>query len=115
MDLCEVFVKRRIYRDNTDHEVSDEVLNKVIEAAFKASTNDHLQQMEFVVMRGRENSAKIVAPLDDGVEASTDFFFPLTESLLPSGLAVTAIISKGWNQLPLKAGSKPITSNCRAR
>ena len=106
MDLCEVFVKRRIYRDNTDHEVSDEVLNKVIEAAFKASTNDHLQQMEFVVMRGRENIAKIVAPLDDGVEASTDFFFPLTESLLPSGLAVTAIISKGWNQLPLKAGSK---------
>lgn len=38
-------------------EVSDEILRKVIGAAFKAPTNDHLRQLEFVVVRGGEYAA----------------------------------------------------------
>ena len=63
MDLYDVLRKRRTYRDFSDREVSDEILRRVIGAAFKALTNDHLRQLEFVVVRGRENIAKTVAPL----------------------------------------------------
>ena len=63
MDFYEVLEKRRTYRDFSDREVSDEILKRVIGAAFKAPTNDHLRQLEFVVVRGRENIAKIIAPL----------------------------------------------------
>ena len=63
MELYEVLEKRRTYRDYSDREVSDEILKRVIGAAFKAPTNDHLRQFEFIVVRGRENIAKIIEPL----------------------------------------------------
>ena len=61
MDLYEVLEKRRTYRDFNDEKVSDEILNRVISAAFKAPTNDHLRQLEFVVVRGKEDIAKVIA------------------------------------------------------
>ena len=69
MELYEVLEKRRTYRDFSDREVSDEILKRVIGAAFKAPTNDHLRQLEFVVVRGRENIAKIIAPLAKNMAA----------------------------------------------
>lgn len=68
MDFYEVLEKRRTYRDFSDREVSDEILHRIIKAAFKAPTNDHLRQLEFVVVRGRENIAKIIAPLSKNME-----------------------------------------------
>ncbi len=76
MELYEVFDKRRTYRDYTDREVSDVILNRVIESAFKAPTNDHLRQLEFVVVRGKENIAKVIAPLAKNLE---DFKFLVYE------------------------------------
>ena len=38
----------------SNKEVTDEVLEKVLSAAFKAPTNDHLRQFEFIVVRGRK-------------------------------------------------------------
>ena len=69
MEFYEVLEKRRTYRDYSDREVSDEILKRVIAAAFKAPTNDHLRQLEFVVMRGRENIAPIIAPLAKNMAA----------------------------------------------
>lgn len=69
MEFDKVLEKRRTYRDYSDREVSDEILNKVIEAAFKAPTNDHLRQLEFVVVRGRDNISKVIAPLAKNMEA----------------------------------------------
>lgn len=63
MDFYEVLERRRTYRDFSDRKVSDEVLKRVICSAFKAPTNDHLRQLEFVVVRSRENTSKVVAPL----------------------------------------------------
>lgn len=68
MDFYEVLAKRRTIRDFSDREVSDEVLEKVIGAAFKAPTNDHLRQFEFVVVRGRENISRLVAPVAENTE-----------------------------------------------
>lgn len=63
MELYEALEKRRTYRDFSDREVSGEILGRVIGAAFKAPTNDHLRQLEFVVVRGREKIAEVIAPL----------------------------------------------------
>lgn len=68
MDFYEVLEKRRTVRDFSDREVTDEVLKRILSAAFKAPTNDHLRQFEFVVVRGRENIARIVAPVTENTE-----------------------------------------------
>lgn len=80
MELNEVLEKRRTYRDYSDREVSDEILNKVISAAFKAPTNDHLRQLEFVVIRGKENIAKVIAPLAKNMAAFKDLVFEVDET-----------------------------------
>lgn len=63
MDFYQILEKRRTIRDFSDKEVTDEVLKKVLSAAFKAPTNDHLRQFEFVVVRGQENIARLVSPV----------------------------------------------------
>lgn len=80
MDLYEVLEKRRTYRDFSDREVSDEILKKVICAAFKAPTNDHLRQLEFVVVRGHENIAKVIAPLVKNMAAFKELVFEVDDS-----------------------------------
>lgn len=80
MDFYEVLEKRRTYRDFSDREVSDEILKRVIGAAFKAPTNDHLRQLEFVVVRGRENIAKIIAPLAKNMAAFKELVAEIDES-----------------------------------
>lgn len=72
MELYEALEKRRTYRDFSDREVSDEILERVIGAAFNAPTNDHLRQLEFIVVRGRENIAKVIAPLVKNMAAFKD-------------------------------------------
>ena len=37
-------------------------------AAFKAPTNDHLRQFEFVVVRGQENIARLISPVAENTE-----------------------------------------------
>lgn len=80
MDFYEVLERRRTYRDFSDREVSDEVLKRVIGSAFKAPTNDHLRQLEFVVVRSRENIAKVVAPLAKNMAAFKELVFEVDET-----------------------------------
>lgn len=80
MEFNEVLERRRTYRDYSHREVSDEILDKVISAAFKAPTNDHLRQFEFVVVRGRENIAKVISPLAKNMAAFKDLVFEVDDS-----------------------------------
>ena len=80
MELYEVLEKRRTYRDFSNREVSDEILNRIISAAFKAPTNDHLRQLEFVVVRGRENIANVITPLAKNMEAFKKLVAEVDES-----------------------------------
>lgn len=63
MEFYETLDRRRTYRDYSDREVSDETLMRIINAAFKAPTNDHLRQLEFVVVRSQRDIARVIAPL----------------------------------------------------
>lgn len=80
MELYETLEKRRTYRDYSDREVSDETLRKIIGAAFKAPTNDHLRQLEFVVVRGNKNIARIISPLAKNMEAFETLVAEVDES-----------------------------------
>jgi nitroreductase len=80
MDFYEVLEKRRTYRDFSDREVSDEILKRVIGTAFKAPTNDHLRQLEFIVVRGRENIAKVIAPLAKNMATFKELVAEVDES-----------------------------------
>lgn len=80
MEFYEVLDKRRTYRDFSDREVSDELLKRVIGAAFKAPTSDHLRQLEFVVVRGHENIAKVIAPLAKNMAAFKKLVAEVDES-----------------------------------
>lgn len=70
MEFYEVLAKRRTIRDFTNKEVSDELLQKILGAAFKAPSNDHLHQLEFVVVRGHEKIMEVISP----VSANTQKF-----------------------------------------
>ena len=65
MDFYEVLEKRRTIRDFSSRKVSEEIVEKVLSAAFKAPTNDHLRQFEFIVIRGRENIARLISPVTE--------------------------------------------------
>ena len=80
MNFYEVLEKRRTYRDFSGREVNDGILRKVIGAAFKAPTNDHLRQLEFVVVRGHENIAKVIAPLAKNMAAFRELVAEVDES-----------------------------------
>lgn len=80
MDLYDVLEKRRTYRDYSNREVSDEILRRVIEAAFRAPTNDHLRQLEFIVVRGRENIANVIAPLVKNMAAFKELVFEVDDT-----------------------------------
>ncbi len=69
MDFYEVLERRRTIRDFSGREVDDKILEKVLNAAFKAPSNDHLRQFEFVVVRGRENIARLVSPVMENTQA----------------------------------------------
>ena len=70
MEFYEVLERRRTIRDFSDKIVTDEVLEKILSAAFKAPTNDHLRQFEFIVVRGRENIARLVAPVTENTRTA---------------------------------------------
>lgn len=80
MELYETLEKRRTYRDYTDREISDETLKRIIGAAFKAPTNDHLRQLEFVVIRGQQNIYKVIAPLAKNMAAFEQLVSEVDES-----------------------------------
>lgn len=65
MEFYQVLEKRRTVRDFSDRKVDDEVLKRILGAAFKAPTNDHLRQFEFVVVRGARKDRRIISPVSE--------------------------------------------------
>ena len=104
MELYDVLEKRRTYRDFSDREVSDEILKRVIGAAFKAPTNDHLRQLEFVVVRGRENIAKVVAPLAKNMAAFKKLVAEVDESDDKDKMAMFADVLPKQQRILMQSG-----------
>ena len=106
MDFYQVLEKRRTIRDFSSKEVTNETLEKVLSAAFKAPTNDHLHQLEFIVVRGQENIARLISPVAEN-----------TRNIQQSGLeAAATVMDKDEHAMFVDALPKQqrmlIQSNC---
>lgn len=104
MELYETFEKRRTYRDYTDRRVNDEALRRIIAAAFKAPTNDHLGQLEFVVIRDRKDIAKTIAPLAKNMAAFEALVSEVDESGDPDKMAMFADALPKQQKMLLQSG-----------
>lgn len=104
MELYEVLEKRRTYRDFSNREVNDGILNRIISAAFKAPTNDHLRQLEFVVVRGRESIAHVISPLAKNMEAFRKLVAEVDESDDKDKMAMFADASPKQQKMLMESG-----------
>ena len=95
MDFYEVLEKRRTYRDFSDREVSDEILKRVIGAAFKAPTNDALPKQQKMLMQSslliipffRQQTQPLLKPAE---QSSLNYFASAWCALENMLLAATA-------------------------
>lgn len=60
MEFYEVVNQRRTIRDFTDKEIPEETIKKIIGAAIKAPTNNHLREVEFVVIRSKDAIEEVI-------------------------------------------------------
>lgn len=68
MELYEAIYKRRIVRDFKDKSVSDEILEKIINAGLQAPTHDHLRNWEFVILKDKKDKENALQFIKKGVE-----------------------------------------------
>ncbi len=60
MDFYEVIDKRRTIRDFENEAIPDEVLERIIGAALKAPTNDHMRDWHYIIIKDKETVAKLL-------------------------------------------------------
>lgn len=60
MDFYEVVEKRRTVRDFEDEIIPDKVIERIIGAALKAPTNDHMRDWHYIVIKDKETVAKLL-------------------------------------------------------
>ena len=68
MDLYEAIYNRRIVRDFEDKSVSDDIIEKIIDAGLQAPTHDHLRNWEFVVIKDNTDKESVLQFIRKGVE-----------------------------------------------
>ena len=68
MDLYEAIYNRRIVRDFEDKSVSDDIIEKIIDAGLQAPTHDHLRNWEFVVIKDDKDKESVLQFIRKGVE-----------------------------------------------
>jgi nitroreductase len=68
MELYETIDKRRTIRDFEERMVPQEVLERILEAGLKAPNGNHLRDIHYVVIRGKEEIGKITAMVGVGAD-----------------------------------------------
>ena len=131
MKLYEAINSRRTVREFEDEPIATEVLERIIESAFKAPTNDHMRDWHFIIVRDKNVTEKLLDIIpkgisDDDMEAflfltkpksNKDTFDEITKMLdergVKAGLNVSnikAMIIKGIYDREIKIASaiKPV-------
>lgn len=67
MEFYEVVEKRRTIRDFENEEIPQAVVERIISAAMKAPTNDHMRDWHFIVIRDKETVAKLLDIIPKGI------------------------------------------------
>lgn len=67
MEFYEAVEKRRTIRDFENEEIPQAVVERIIAAALKAPTNDHMRDWHFIVIRDKETVAKLLDIIPKGI------------------------------------------------
>lgn len=67
MDFYEVVEKRRTIRDFENKEIPQTAVERIIAAALKAPTNDHMRDWHYIVIRDKETVAKLLDIIPKGI------------------------------------------------
>ena len=68
MEVYNAIYSRRIVRDFKDMPVSDEVLERIINAGLQAPTHDHLRNWEFVIIKDKQDKENALQFVKQGIE-----------------------------------------------
>ena len=60
MDFFETVSRRRTIRDFENYNIDDKIIEKIIRAAFKAPTNDHMRDWHFIVITDKTIVYKLI-------------------------------------------------------
>lgn len=67
MDFYKAVEKRRTIRDFENEEIPQAVVERIIAAALKAPTNDHMRDWHYIVIRDKETVAKLLDIIPKGI------------------------------------------------
>ena len=67
MDFYETIEKRRTIRDFAPADIPEDVIERIISAAMKAPTNDHMRDWHYIVVKDREVAAKLLDIVPKGI------------------------------------------------
>ena len=67
MEFYKVIEKRRTIREFEAEEISDTVIERIISAAMKAPTNDHMRDWHFIIVRDRNVVVKLLDAIPKGI------------------------------------------------
>ncbi len=60
MEFYEAIEKRRTVRDFENEPISDDIIERIIGAALKAPTNDHMRDWHYIIIRDKETVVKLL-------------------------------------------------------
>ncbi len=72
MELYEAIYARRITRDFKDKTISDDIIEKIINAGLQAPTHDHLRNWEFVILQNKKDKEKALQFVKTGIAPTLD-------------------------------------------
>ena len=84
MELYDAIYKRRIIRDFTDQTISEDILEKIINAGLQAPTHDHLRNWEFVIIQNKRDKENVLQFVKQGVEPTLEILKKLWSTVLLS-------------------------------
>ena len=67
MEFYEVIEKRRTIRDFEKEDIPNDVLERIISAAMKAPTNDHMRDWQYIIVRDKDMAAKLLDIIPKGI------------------------------------------------
>ena len=67
MEFYEVINNRKTIREFEAEEIPTDVIERIISAAFKAPTNDHMRDWHYIIVRDRSIAAKLLDIIPKGI------------------------------------------------
>lgn len=67
MELYNAIEKRRTVRDFENEVIPEEAIERIISAALKAPTNDHMRDWHYIVIRDRNTVVKLLEIIPKGI------------------------------------------------